>query len=117
MCALTTLPNRFQHLFDAISTITLAEILYGIEKSPHKKRERRDKLTQIVSQVQVHSFDETAAQKYALIRSQLEKERQIISERDTQIAAIAMANQLIVVTHNVKEFNRIAQLKVEDWAI
>lgn len=66
--------------------------------------------TKIIEKIQ------TAAQKYALIRSQLEKEGQIISERDTQIAAIAMANQLIVVTHNVREFSRVAKLKVEDWA-
>ncbi len=40
----------------------------------------------------------------------------MISERDTQIASIAMANRLIVVTHNVKEFGRVDKLKVEDWA-
>ncbi len=41
----------------------------------------------------------------------------MISERDTQIASIAMANQLIVVTPNVKEFGRVSRLKVEDWTI
>ena len=100
----------------SISTITLAEILYGIEKSPHKKEERRQKLQHITSELKAYPFDAIAAQKYAIIRSQLEKEGQVISERDTQIAAIALANQLTVVTHNVKEFNRIAKLKVEDWA-
>jgi len=100
----------------SLSTITLAEILYGIAKSPHKKKERRLKLQHITSQLQIYPFDETAAQRYAHIRSQLEKEGQVISERDTQIAAIALANQLTVVTHNVKEFDRITKLKVEDWA-
>jgi tRNA(fMet)-specific endonuclease VapC len=40
----------------------------------------------------------------------------VISERDTQIAAIAHANRLTIVTHNVKEFSRIERLSVEDWA-
>ena len=41
----------------------------------------------------------------------------VISERDTQIAAIALANKLTVVTHNVKEFGGIGKLNVVDWAI
>ena len=99
----------------ALSTVTLAEILYGIEKSPMKKKERRLKIKQISSLLGLYSFDEAAAGEYAVIRVQLEREGMVISERDTQIASIAMANKLIVVTHNVKEFGRIGKLKVEDW--
>lgn len=101
----------------ALSTITLAEILYGIEKSASRKQERRLKIQQIAAQLHTYPFDEAAAHKYAIIRSQLEKNGAIISERDTQIASIAMANQLTLVTHNVKEFVRVPKLKVEDWAI
>jgi tRNA(fMet)-specific endonuclease VapC len=61
-------------------------------------------------------FNDAAAVKYGSIRASLEKQGQPISERDLQIAAIAMANKLCVVTHNTKEFNRISKLKVEDWA-
>ena len=100
----------------SLSTITLAEILYGIEKSPMKKKERRLKIKQILSLLGLYSFDELAAGKYAIIRAQLEREGMLISERDTQIASIAMANKLTVITHNVKEFSRIDKLKVEDWA-
>ena len=100
----------------SLSTITLAEILYGIEKSPNKKRERQLKINQISSLLYLYSFDEAAAGKYALIRAGLEKEGRVISERDTQIASIALANKLVVVTHNVKEFGRVKKLKVEDWA-
>ena len=99
-----------------LSTITLAEILYGIEKSPIKKKERRLKIKQISSLLGMCPFDEIAAEEYAVIRTQLEREGRVISERDTQIASIAMANRLIVVTHNVKEFGRVDKLKVEDWA-
>ena len=100
----------------ALSTVTLAEILYGIERSPMKKKERRLKIEQISSLLGLYSFDEAAAGEYAVIRAQLEREGMVISERDTQIASIAMANKLTVVTHNVKEFGRIGKLKVEDWA-
>jgi tRNA(fMet)-specific endonuclease VapC len=100
----------------SLSTITLAEILYGIEKSPIKKKERRTKIDRICSQLELHPFDEPAAEKYALIRSRLERDGLIISGRDLQIASISMANRLCIVTHNTKEFNRIKDLTVEDWA-
>ena len=100
----------------SLSAITLAEIWYGIEKSPVKKEERRLKIERISSLVSIYPFDETAAKSYAVIRATLERRGVMISERDTQIAAIAVANRLTVVTHNVSEFFRIDQLSVEDWA-
>jgi len=98
------------------SAITLAEIWYGIEKSPVKKKERRTKIEKISSALSVYPFDEAAAGSYAVIRAQLERKGIVISERDTQIAAIAVANRLTVVTHNVKEFRHIEKLTIEDWA-
>lgn len=100
----------------SLSTITLAEILYGIEKSTIKKKERRAKIDRICSQLEIHPFDEPAAEKYGLIRARLEREGLIVSERDFQIASIAMANRICLVTHNTKAFNRIKNLSVEDWA-
>jgi tRNA(fMet)-specific endonuclease VapC len=100
----------------SISTITLAEILYGIEKSPVKKKERRKKIDAICSQLDVIDFDKTAAHQYGIIRAQLEKNGIPISERDLQIAAIALAGGFGVVTHNTKGFKRIQGLLVEDWA-
>jgi tRNA(fMet)-specific endonuclease VapC len=74
------------------------------------------KIEKITSLLNVYPFDETAAKHYAVIRAQLESKGVMISERDTQIAAIASANRLTVVTRNVKEFLRIEKLGVEDWA-
>lgn len=99
-----------------LSTITLAEILYGIEKSPVKKEERTEKIHQIISILGMYAFDGAAAEEYAVIRAQLEREGRVISERDTRIASIAMANRLTVVTHNVQEFCRVDRLNFEDWA-
>ena len=101
----------------SLSTITLAEIYYGIEKAPEKKKERRAKIEQIKSQLEIYPFNVAAAVKYGVIRASLEKQGQPISERDLQIAAIALANKLCIVTHNTKEFNRMAKLSVEDWAV
>ena len=63
----------------SLSSITLAEILYGIEKSPMKKKERRLKIRQISSLLGMYSFDEAAAGKYAVIRAQLEREGRVIT--------------------------------------
>ncbi|MBW2043230.1 MAG: type II toxin-antitoxin system VapC family toxin [Deltaproteobacteria bacterium] len=98
----------------SLCAVTLAEIWYGIEKSPVKKKERRAKIEKIASVLKVYPFDETAAASYAIVRTQLERKGMGISERDTQIAAIAMANRLTVVTRNVREFRRIEKLRVED---
>lgn len=99
-----------------ISVITIAEILYGIEKSPHKKQERMKKISMIRSMLETMSFDEKAAEQYAVVRSTLECEGKVISERDLQIASIALVNRLCLVTHNAAEFSRIKDLIWEDWA-
>lgn len=101
----------------SLSTITLAEIYYGIEKSPVKKDERRVKIQMIKDELALYPFNETAAAVYGAIRADLERRGCLISERDLQIASIAAANNLCLVTHNTKEFSRIQHLAVEDWAI
>jgi len=100
----------------SLSTVTLAEILYGIEKSPHKKKERRLKISRICSELEIYPFDEAAAEKYGVIRARLEREGKMIGDRDLQIASIALATGFTVVTYNTREFNRIKELDVEDWA-
>ncbi len=100
----------------AISAITLAEILYGIEKSPVRKKQRRDKMNRICNQLDIFEFDQSAARYYAPVRSNLEKKGTPVSERDLQIAAIALSQGLCVVTHNVSGFSRVPGLTVEDWA-
>lgn len=99
-----------------MAAITLAEILYGIEKSPIKKSARRARLEAIAATISLWPFDAKAAGDYATIRTVLERSGIVIGERDLQIAAIARANGFTVVTHNVKEFERVPGLPVEDWA-
>jgi len=98
-----------------LSVITVAEILYGIEKSPHKKKERHNKISLILSQIETVPFDRDAANHYGQIRCHLEKKGTPISERDLQIASIAVSNNYCLVTHNTSEFSRIENLVIEDW--
>lgn len=99
----------------AMSSISLAEILYGIEKSPVKKQERTQKIQKISLLLDIYPFDEKAAPHYAALRASLEKKGCVISERDMQIAAVAKAAGAVLVTNNTDEFNRVAQLKIENW--
>ncbi len=60
-------------------------------------------------------FDDVAATIYGRIRAELAASGTPIGPYDLQIAAIAMANNLILVTHNTKEFSRVNRLQIEDW--
>jgi tRNA(fMet)-specific endonuclease VapC len=99
----------------SVSTVTCAEIFYGIEKSPKKKIERRKKIDMILSLVKIFSMDIDAALHYSRIRVYLEKSGIPISERDLQIASIARSRGLCLVTHNVEEFTRVPDLVSVDW--
>ena len=61
------------------------------------------------------SFDDRAAEAYGTIRGDLEKQGTPIGPNDLLIAAIALANSAILITHNSREFGRVAALKMEDW--
>jgi tRNA(fMet)-specific endonuclease VapC len=60
-------------------------------------------------------FDDTAADRYATIRSTLERQGMRIGAYDLQIAAIAVVQGLTLVTHNTQEFSRVPDLLIEDW--
>ncbi len=97
-----------------ISTITLAELQYGVAKSQHRKQ-NRIALEEFVLPLEIASFDEKAAETYGLIRSQLEKTGKPIGSLDTLIGAHALCLGATLVTNNVREFERIKNLKVMDW--
>ena len=62
-------------------------------------------------------FDDAAAEEFARVRFLLESLGTPIGPYDMQIAAIALANQLTLVTHNVGEISRVPRLTVEDWEV
>jgi predicted nucleic acid-binding protein len=69
----------------------------------------------LLPSVQILSFNTDAAFIYGKLRAELERKGSLISHTDMQIAAIALANHLTLVTGNLKHFLRIPKLKVENW--
>jgi len=99
-----------------IPSMVAAELLYGAEKS--LKREYNLQLFKtFLSIFEIINFDEKAAEYYALIRSQLERQGKIIGSNDLVIAATVLANKGILVTNNTEEFSRIDKLQTVDWTI
>ncbi|MGH8953058.1 MAG: type II toxin-antitoxin system VapC family toxin [Acidimicrobiia bacterium] len=96
-----------------VSAITVAELWYGAERSAEPQR-RKDVFEEFLKPYEDLPFDRPAGEHHGRLRHQLRHNP--IGERDLLIAAIAMANDLIVVTSNVREFRRVPGLKVEDWS-
>ena len=76
---------------------------------------RRKQLAELVSVCQVLPFDDRAALLVARLQLELERKRKMIGPLDTLIAATALANAAILITHNTREFSRVAGLQLEDW--
>jgi tRNA(fMet)-specific endonuclease VapC len=98
----------------ALCSVVLGELLVGAYKSS-KPAANLALINQLIQQFACLPFDANSADPYAQIRSHLEKLGQSIGPYDLQIAAIALRNGLITVTHNVAEFSRVPGLSVEDW--
>jgi tRNA(fMet)-specific endonuclease VapC len=90
------------------------ELYYGAYRS-YRQQENLETLRVFFSEFVSLPFDGQAAAICGYIRSQLAEQGTLIGAYDMQIAAIALANDLILVTHNVAEFNRVEGLKIEDW--
>jgi tRNA(fMet)-specific endonuclease VapC len=99
-----------------ISSITVLELGYGAEKSNWGYRTRQ-KMAMFLAPFTIIPFDVNDALAAAGIRAHLEGLGVIIGAYNIQIAAQGLARGLTVVTHNTKEFNRIPDLKLEDWVL
>ncbi len=97
-----------------LSVITVAELEYGAAKSKNPVKEHQAVLD-FVSPFKIIDFKPNDAENFGLIRAYLEKKGTPIGSYDMEIAAQAMTNNLIVVTNNVGEFERVPWIKVEDW--
>ena len=99
-----------------ISSIVYAELWSGIEKSPLKlKKSRENQLSLFLSLLTVHDWDEKAAKEYAMQHTYLKKNGMMIGNMDLLIAAHAKSLDATLVTNNTREFERIEELKVENW--
>ena len=97
-----------------VAIITIAELWFGAKKSARPGPTRRE-VDAFLKPLEVFPFDAAAAEVYAEYRLGLERMGRPIGERDLQIASIAAARGLIVVTHNTSEFARVSGLQIEDW--
>ena len=98
----------------AVSSMTLAELLHGAEKSS-RVSENLSTIEDFCSRLEVLPYCAKAAQHYGAIRAALEKLGLPIGVNDLHIAGHARSEGLVLVTNNLSEFMRVPALKVENW--
>ncbi|NMF63171.1 VapC toxin family PIN domain ribonuclease [Brasilonema octagenarum UFV-E1] len=109
--------EKFQTLdiFDvAISSITVAELEYGVYKS-QRREQNQAALTQFLIPLEIIPFDASTTQTYGRIRADLERQGIVVGSMDMLIASQAISLGLILVTNNVRELSRIPGLVLENW--
>lgn len=99
-----------------VSTITQLELYYGAYRSAQQSR-NLDVLEQFFNQFNTVYLDVAAAKIAGKIRAELASVGTPIGPYDLQIAAIALAHNLTLVTHNTREFMRVEGLQLEDWEV
>jgi len=97
-----------------ISTITFSELMHGAEKSEHREQNLRQ-VEDFVSRLDVLPYGSKAAAHYGQIRADLERKGTTIGINDLHIAGHARSEGLILVTNNLREFERVDALRLENW--
>ncbi|MBS1249224.1 MAG: tRNA(fMet)-specific endonuclease VapC [Chloroflexi bacterium] len=97
-----------------IPSVVIYELEVGIAKSTSPQK-RSKQLASLLKVVKSMPFGLKEAQSASQIRVGLEKQGRPIGPYDILIAATALANNAILVTHNTEEFGRVKQLEIEDW--
>lgn len=97
-----------------LCSVVKAELFYGARKS-HRVAKVLTALRRFCAPLRSYPFDDACAEQYGLIRAALEQLGQPIGANDLLIASIARRHDLVLVSHNVNEFSRVAGLPVDDW--
>jgi tRNA(fMet)-specific endonuclease VapC len=97
-----------------ISSITLGELLHGVEKSQHRSNNLQA-VEDFCSRLDVIDYDDKAAAHYGEIRAELERAGTPIGVNDLHIAGHARSLGTILVTNNLKEFERVDGLRLQNW--
>jgi len=98
-----------------VSTITISEIVYGAEKSQRPEFHLNNLETILLPAVNIIGFDTKAAYVCGRIRAELEKRGTPLDLADLEIASIAIANNLTLITNNIRHFERVPLLQYENW--
>lgn len=113
LARLAEIPRNQQH----ISSITISEIVYGAYKSDRPDYHIANLQNILLPAVNILGFDGKAAYACGRLRAELEKAGTPLTLADLEIAAIALANKLVLVTGNSRHFARISGLTVQNWLI
>ena len=97
-----------------ISSITFAELMHGAEKSSRPEHNLRQ-VEDFISRLEVLDYGRKAALHYGDIRADLERRGTTIGVNDLHIAGHARSEGLTLVTNNLREFERVAGLRLENW--
>jgi tRNA(fMet)-specific endonuclease VapC len=97
-----------------LSAISIGELEYGVSKSKNREK-NRIALIDFISAFDILPFGDNDAEVFGLLRADLELRGEVIGSYDMQIASQAIANDLILVTNNIKEFKRIKELRLDNW--
>lgn len=97
-----------------LSSITVSELIYGAHKSQFVEKNLKA-IEHFLIPFDVADYDYKAALEYGKLRASLEKKGQPIGSLDTLIAAHAKSLDVVLVTNNMKEFERVEGLEVENW--
>jgi tRNA(fMet)-specific endonuclease VapC len=104
--------DRLRGLDLGISSVTLAELEYGVARSSHPQK-NGTALRHFCTGIIVYPFDTLAASIYGKIRSELETAGTLFGPLDTLIAAHALALNSMLVTNNIKDFQRVRGLRIQ----
>jgi tRNA(fMet)-specific endonuclease VapC len=99
-----------------VSSVTRAELVYGARRSA-RVAENLQTLAGFFAPLVTLPFDDACAEEYGAMRASLAVQGRPIGPNDLLIAATALAHDLTLVTHNLREFSRVAGLKIEDWEV
>jgi len=98
-----------------ISSVTRAELLYGVRRKPGAQRLARV-VGQFLAIVNSLAWDDDAADRFAVIAAELDTSGKRIGTFDTMISAHALATNCIAVTNNVEHFSRVSGLSLQNWS-
>ena len=97
-----------------LSSVTVSELYYGAEKSSQLEK-NLEALKGFLTPFQIINFDHESAEVFGRVRSDLERKGTVIGPYDLQIASIAIAHDLVLVTNKIKQFKRVDGLNLENW--
>ena len=98
-----------------VTAITVAELQFGVAKSQQIQR-NRSALLRFLAPLEIVPFAAPASEHYGLIKANLRRSGKMIGELDCLIAAQALALDIPIITNNTSEFQRVPDLKLENWA-